>query len=431
MNKERQLRAASVWRIALVLAILACPACAPAQRQADQATVPGNRVVSLRVLQERARQCMVAGRCPEIIRFFCDLRRVNGYVIDAGNTDILLIGDTNADFPPLHLEDFVIALRNVWWKYAPLHDNTYYYSSPGCTIDPDPEVLQQLMDLRDAMNSGAGDMDRTLNEWREICDQPQTVGVFGIPFHSRFAKVMVDADYLMKTIVNGSREMEIEGFRSLMDMSLDEYRDGVLRGEPVAISMMNRFWFYPGENLYTEAPGILLITRCDVQLLTEEEHLTHGGAVTGTGQPNPLAKIFTQSFSERYQQIADREPIYKELEDLFRFVALAKLMKEYKAPVESGLELGYFMDGFPVLDTPVDSTLPGLSNVKWTEHRRDMPGGYELLTLTLPSCGGVSIDFTIDKGNVQPDPSGSAGPIKNVVLASRPAPDTLFWDLVK
>jgi len=50
----------------------------------------------------------------------CGITRIDGYVIDKENHDIILIGETDPKLPTLYLDDFVVALRNVWLKYAKL-----------------------------------------------------------------------------------------------------------------------------------------------------------------------------------------------------------------------------------------------------------------------------------------------------------------------
>ncbi|MDP3013996.1 MAG: hypothetical protein Q8M92_07130, partial [Candidatus Subteraquimicrobiales bacterium] len=102
------------------------------------------RAVSLKVLQNKVKDCIAKETCPENILQLCGIKRVMGYVIDEKNRDIILIGNIDDSMPPLYLEDFVIALRNTWMMYAELKGNTYYYSNPGCSIDPDPNVLNNL-----------------------------------------------------------------------------------------------------------------------------------------------------------------------------------------------------------------------------------------------------------------------------------------------
>ena len=388
------------------------------------------RAVSLKVLQERVKRCMAKRKCPENILELCGLKKICGFVIDEKNRDLILVGKVDTTFsPPLYLEGFVIALRNAWWKYAPLKGNTYYYSAPGCSIDPNPKTIQRLQQVGRGILSGSGEMQNTLRKWHTICGEHQKVRVLGIPFDSRFAKITVDADYYMKRLVNGSVSLAIDGFESLTDMTLSKAKEDVIQNRPISIplSCLNRFWFFPGENRYVEDKGVILIKRCQVKLLTEEEFLTKRGQVAGSGRANPLAQTFSENFTAKYEQISRTKPIYTELESLFRFVALAKIMKYQDVPSEAGLNLNYLLNRYRVRRTHVNRTLPGLSHVKGFEHRRDYPGGYQIARLSLPSCGGVSIDIRISKANFVRDKTGTLFELRQAVLTARSSPDSLYW----
>jgi len=387
-----------------------------------------DRAVSLKVLEERVKNCMAKGECPQNILELCGLKKIYGYVLDDKNKDIILVGKVDTSSPPLYLEDFVIALRNIWWKYAPLEGNTYYYSNPGCSIDPDSETLQKLQQLGGTILSTSTEVESILQNWSTICSQPQKVKVLGIPFDTRFAKVMVEADYFMKRIVDGSDSLGIDGLESLTDMALNKAKQDIIQKRPISIPLLNRFWFFPGENRYQEDKGFVIIKKCDVILLTEEQFLTQTGSVVGSGKADPLAQRFAENFSAKYKQISESKPIYAELEGLFRLVTLAKLMNEKEVLSEAGLDLDYLLNQFSIMKTLVDSTLPGLSNFKRLEHRRDFSGGYEIAQLALPSCGGVSIDITINVENLVKDKTGQLLKLQETVLKARVSPDTLYWD---
>jgi hypothetical protein len=388
----------------------------------------GGRAVSLKVLQQKLRECRGRG-LPQHLVQFCGMTRILGYVVDKANRDVILVGEADETLPPLYLEDFVIALRNAWLKYAELRGNTYYYSNPGCTIDPAPRVMQKLDEIGSQImkSSRSGAIEAALKQWEKICGSPQKVGVFGVPFHSRFAWVMVKADYDMKRLVDGSDVPDVPGFVSLSDIELGLARESILGGQPASISLasINRFWFYPGENLYLEDEGVVIIDKCEVKLLTEEEFLTGKGEIAGTGRANPNAGRFAEIFTELYPEMADQRRIYRELENLFRFVALAKILK-FKAPHEQiGLDIDYLLEQFPIPTKTVAKYLPGISNVKHFEHTRDVPGGEQIYQLWLPSCGGVSINIEVDQSNFEKSPLNA---IRRKVLESKPSDDAPSWD---
>lgn len=388
------------------------------------------RAVSLRVLEERARTCMAKGECPELITLLCGIRSITGFVIDYRNKDVILHGLTNQSLPPLHLDDLVVAIRSVWMKYAQLKGNTYYYSAPGCSIDPDPKTVAKLFKIAEKDLSAREDMNKVLEAWNKICGEPQQVRVLGVPFQSHFAAVTVQADYDMKRLVNGSVSLNIEGFQSLTDMTLNEARKAMEANQRISmpLSCLDRFWFVAGDNLYEERDDAVRIVKSEVKLMTEEEFLTKTGDVVGTGKASPLALEFSRNFTMKYKDISKQKLIYAELEALYRFVAVAKIIKFKDGLSRSGLQLDYFMNRYPVRTISVPRTLPGLSHVKGLTHRRDVPGGYEVAEIHLPTCGGVEVDIRVDHKNFRKDNTGRLQKLRKAILASRPSAGALHWD---
>lgn len=388
------------------------------------------RAVSLKVLQKMLKDCTVNSTCTNNILHLAGLTKITGYVVDDENRDLILIGNVDEKSPPLYLDDFVVALRNAWLKYAKLKGNTYYYSNPGCSIDPDPKVLSELNEVADKIfsHSRPEAVQDNLHQWNQICRQPQKVRILGIPFNTRFSKVMVEADYFMKRLVDGSVKTGVSGFKSLTDMTLDVIRDDISNNQPVSIplSTLNRFWFYPDENSYLEDEGIVLIRKSEIKLLTEEEYQTSRGSVLGTGRPNPLAEEFARCFTAKYTDIAAKEHIYSELESLFRIVMITKMMKSGEGML-SAIDLDFLLNRYQVNYIKVNRVLPGIANVKKYTQRNETGRGYMELYFWLPSCGGVSIDISPDKFNINSHQMKKFQQLKMHVLHSRPSPNAISW----
>ncbi len=379
------------------------------------------RAVSLKVLQQKVENCMVHQDCPENIVELCGLKRIDGFVIDKKNGDIILIGKVDFTSPPLYLEDFAISLRNAQGKYNP-------YLPPGCSIDPTPETLEEIQEIRKKVaNYSTAEAEKFLEQWRTICVQPEQVRVMGIPFDTRFAKIMVKADHYMKRAVDDSALLGIEGFEDLSDMTLNRAKRDYVQGKPVSLSpSLNRFWFFPDKVLYVKNKGIIVIRQCQIRLLTEEEFLAKTGEVTGTGHPDPLAQKFAENFTVKYKQIAEKKPIYVELEALFRFVALVRAINYENAISKAEINLHYLLDEYPIAETYVDRTFSGISCVKSCEIGR---GSHNNISkLWLPSCGGVSMDIKITKDNFMPDKTGEILKLKKTIIKGRPSPNALYWD---
>ena len=350
-----------------------------------------NRAVSLKVLES----VLKSGQSAQASHL-CGITRISGYIVDKKNKDIILFGQVDPDYPTLYLDDFVVALRNSRMVYARLKGRTYYYSAPGCSIDPNPKILRELQQLSEKIG-GINDPDKKRNafeEWKAIGGSPQKVRVMGVPLDTRFAKVMVDADYYMKRLVDGSEKLDIPGFISLMDMSIKESELQLQSGDADDLrgGSISRFWFCPGESTFDEDDDATFLTSCKVKLLTEEEFLTEKDSIAGMGRQNPMARKFADSFSAHYQEIAAQRSIYKEMEGLFRFVAIANLMRDQKATSSAGCKLSYLGGSYKVGSVPTSRTLPGITSVKVITNEEKTEIGRSVSYLWHMSCGGVSMD---------------------------------------
>lgn len=391
------------------------------------------RAISLRSLQEHAEKCSDTAQCPGYDTFF-GLTKVFGVVIDPTARDLVIVGQVDPELPTLYTEDFVVALRNVWLKYAEHRGNTTIYTSLGCSIDPDPRVVEELQKLDLGSNSSSSQRSQLMERWHSACRSPQEVRVLGMPFNTRFADVLVQADYDMKRLVDGSDSLEIEGFTSLSEKALAEHKAHALEGRAGELQMgfLNRFEFVPSECPYHQERGGYFLDDCPVQLITEEEYLKKTGVISGTGQANPLAQEFCEEFTAAYGEVARARPIYAEMEGLFRFAALAKLIHHKQDELAAaGVDLAYFLETYPIAENPVESTLDGISNVLEYQHRDKVENGYREWSVWLPSCGGVSIAYELGKNLIaRQNAARWAILLLRAALGQRPSMNTLFWTFV-
>lgn len=345
------------------------------------------RVVSLRTLQDSLRSASTRSAAE-----LGGLTRVLGYVVDDANADLLLYGQAEPTRPPLRVDDFAVALRNAWLKYAERRGNTIYIEHPGCSIDPNPDVVRELQQLFDSIEQtqDADIEDAGFEQWLQVARSPQKVRVLGIPFSTHFAAVTVDADYFMKRLADASETIDVPGWVSLADLRINEVKKQLAAGGNVTIpaASMDRFWFCAGETRYAKDDGIVLVTKSDVALLTEQEHVSGSGHLSGTGMQDMYAAEFASTFTRLYPDVALRDNRYWELGELFRLVTLATVMKG-----EVGLEkyLGFLLDGYEMPEVEVAATVAGIANIRKLEHSREVSGGTATMTMWSCSCGGVEI----------------------------------------
>ncbi len=395
------------------------------------AVVPEHgRALSVRVLQERIKVCQASGRCKQEVNHLAFLRRIDGFVIDRENADLILIGQVDPTWPKLHLEYLVIALRDAWHRYATRKGNTLYISSPGVSIDPVPRVIARLQEVGNSLNSAASKsvLDQGLEKWHRVCHLPQNVRVEGIPFHTRSAAIMLDVDYDLKRITDNSIELDIEGFKSLTSRYLDAAKQAINTRTAPRLSTMSRFWFYPKRlQVRADDNAAIIDPGFGVKVLTEEEHLNARGQIVGKGHANPSAADFAQAVSKFYPEIAKLRPSWRELENLAWMVALTRTMRHRNALQHANLDIDWLMDDYEQPIVMVQKTVPGHSNVQSYDYRLAVQGGYVVGSLRLPSCGGVELNVKVDSGSFLPPKRQVKAAYKNA-SRKRPSPDALYWD---
>ncbi|MBL7040046.1 MAG: hypothetical protein ISR77_15520 [Pirellulaceae bacterium] len=196
----------------------------------------------------------------------------------AGNFSLVVDGQDSR----ISAEAFRRFVTVLWCVY-------YSKQDPGISIDPI-----------------APDVDKHL------------VRYIGRVVNTDLGRVMREADYRMKKWAVGTERPDIPGFK---DVDTWEY----YHGNPVLAG--RRFWFVP-ENMRFKRGGDLLLfdggrmklnTECDFQ--------------GGRGQAAQPDKAFARFFTEHYDEISEKYPVYQELFQYAKLVALAKYLKQHDVPL--------------------------------------------------------------------------------------------------
>jgi hypothetical protein len=374
--------------------------------------------LSLRVLQERLQNGQVT---PEVLSLG-GMTNIDGLVLDDANKDAVLFG-TSGKGPTLHLDDFVVALQNCMSHNLP----------PGCSIDPHFASIEHIQKIWKEIYEVASptQVDTILKEQLEEVERElQNVRVFGVPRNTRFTKIIVDADYHAKRVVNGTASPGIEGFRSLVDIALQKVRKDIDQGKQPSIpTLMSRFWFTPGTVRLSrdESETTVLLDQCEVKLLTEKTFFTKQGQLVGAGYEETFAQQFAEEFTKRYDEIAEAIPIYAELKSLFRLVAIAKAL-DYARAFDSILrDFSHFIRDYRLNTVQVPDSLSGIIHVTKAVTSVDQGELY----LWFMCYGGVSIDIRVSKENCKiPRSTEERERLKSIrgkILKSRPSLDELNW----
>jgi len=391
------------------------------------------KALSLSALQKQMKSCRETGKISKEVIELGGINDIRGFLIDDKNKDIIIIGNGKKGFPPIYTEDFIVAIRNVYLKYAKKKKNTIYYSNPGCSIDPNPKSTKKLIKVSEKLPKAKThrEKQKIFKKWEQICDHPQNVRVLGIPFNSNFAKVLVKADYDLKNIVNGNDLLNISEIKSLSEMNFSIMKKALENEEDIPVSFsQNRFWFCSGENTYLEESGLIVINNCKTILLTENEYSSNKGA-----SDDNLAKHFANSISNNFNKLSNNRMIYKDLNNLYHLVTLAKIFKDYNSENFNIQNFfSYFLNDYKETGIPVNKKLPGKSAFREFEKTFKKENGTLTRQIWMPSCGGVDINIKPVKQNSKDGNSNNsllakyAPEVKQDILKSKPKKESLVWE---
>jgi len=388
--------------------------------------------VSLKRLEAELRRCQPSASCSQETLTWYGMTHVTGYVVDPASHDIELFGTTESAAAPLQVADFSVAARNAVHKYAERRGSVMVYADPAVSIDPDPVVLRRLNQIM-AGQAGGAVLESRLRAWCTTCELPQAVRVMGIgaDADTHFGYTMFAADLLMKGISNGT--VPVTGLDSLADLALQMAIAGVMHHSSgnAQRAELNRFWFLSGTTSYLEDSNTAVLARADVILRTEAEQVS-GRGISGSGRTDPLAEHFACAFSRIYPQLTtadSRYPVYAELESLFRWVAIARVLAGGGAFEAAGYRPDFLIDDFAAPHVAVPRTVKGLAHVSKWDHEETDGNIRSEVSLRLPSCGGVAVGLERSEMAALPDTDQQLPRINAAVISSRPARPASWWSV--
>lgn len=274
----------------------------------DVAATPNiSLALSLGELQRRARTLRANGKnLSEEFQYLGGLNQIRGFAA-SGSDDVVLFGAENANAPPIHVDDLMVALRSAW----PASSAHEAWEPVGCTIDP---------------RAGAED------PWAI-----QDVRVFGQPcvaetaalISSRMAQRHVLLDYEMKRA--GAGLVSLDGVRS--SFGSDQDASLCTAVSPTNTQQTSRFWFcalYPLEapRFEVDDSSALIHRPVSVQVLTERVKLGAGRV----GDADPMAERFAGDLTRLLN--SGKRPDYEALVNDFRMIELGVLMQKLKVPAD-------------------------------------------------------------------------------------------------
>lgn len=348
---------------------------------------------------------------PEVL-FLGGLERVTHVFVDTEGHDIIIAGPADAvsidaagnvvaarsGKPVLHLEDLLVALRAIDGARA---------GGIKCSIDPTPEGVAKLQALLRTQRTIGPNPDAALVAMQNALG-PQRVTVGGVPGDSRFARVLVAADYRLKRIGMG---LEPSGVADL-----PSYLALVPAGKGGAA--MPRFWLEPDYEPLSRDPDELAwrINGRRMQCLTENDLFAADGTRQTKVGADPLAAGWCERMTRHYDAVAAKQPVFAELVNCVDLAVVAALIHGRQLAGRAGLDLGALLDAravrLPAYDVPTSVPTVAHGVRKGSSWVVSASGGVAFQPWSFATAASESADM--DK-------------TRDLALASRPA-SGVWWE---
>jgi hypothetical protein len=288
------------------------------------------RKVSLPRLERAIQFRLANGQRPtEAMRLLAGLEEIRFLLVYPETGDIVLAGPAGdwrrngegrwvgagSGRPVLHLDDFMVV-----WRYLADHPRQTF----GCSITPTSEGLARTRAFAEASSGKPlrpDNRDAWLTKLRQQLGR-QKIEVFGIDPRTRVAKVLVEADYHMKLIGMGLEDGTL-GVRSYLDsISLKP-------GQTPPPMDVLRWWFTMNYRSMLTTPDrdAFEFRGSGVRVRCEDEKIGRDGEREHTGQASELNQEFAQSFTEQFELLAKKYPVYADMQNLFDLALAVALIQ--------------------------------------------------------------------------------------------------------
>ncbi|QDV16761.1 hypothetical protein Pan153_13930 [Gimesia panareensis] len=297
---------------------------------------------------------------PVEVRFLAGLWRIDYLFVDRENNDLIIAGPaegfaTNAQNrvvcvesgrPPLRLDDLVVALQSQQRGLI-----------TGCSFDAKQENLARMHEYIRRTNN-ASSSATAVTRFRTMAQilGMQDVTVTGVPAGSHYARVLVEADYMLKRISIG---LEPSGIREIKSHL------ATLRGGG---NSTQRWWFTPLYDAFTTTADrdAFQFSGQRLQMMSQEEFVNLAGQRTEAAQTRVSTTRYAQQFTKYFAKLADLHPTFAELQSITDLTVLAALIRKERLDDQVGWGQRFFLSeaDYLVPEGNIPTQVPTAMNYK-------------------------------------------------------------------
>jgi hypothetical protein len=380
---------------------------------ADRGPAAKLRKVSLAKIIAAVKASAAGRPLPPDVLFLGGLERITHVFVDTEGHDIVLAGPADAltvdasgnvvgarsGRPLLQLEDLVVAMRSIDAARA---------GGIKCSIDPTAEGVVRLKALLRTQKMIGPNPDATLVAMQNAMG-PQQVTVGGVPGDSRFARVLVAADYHLKRVGMGLEPSGTPELPSYLSMATPN---------SASSTTLPRFWLEADYEPISRDPDELAwrINGRRMKCLTENDIFDANGARTANAAVDPAAKRWCDLMTKNYDRVAGKQPAFAELVNCVDLGVVAALVHGRQLAERAELDLTPLLEAqaLPLPSYAVPKSLPTVAH-----------GIKKGSRWVVSASGGVLFQpWSFAANSVD---STDMAESRTVALAARPA-DGWWWD---
>jgi hypothetical protein len=318
----------------------------------DMARSSNLRLVSLKRLEKAVSERLESGRpvleTMQQLAGLTQIKYVFVYADEADGGEIVVAGPAEgwkyddagrsvgreSGRPMLQLDDFVVVLRT----FAPGGQAEF-----GCSINTRDANLKQVKEFVDASNAAGPLAPGQLSRWlKELHNRLglQDVVVTGVPANTRVAQVLVEADYRMKLV--GVAKLDtgklIPSYFDLLKAA------GQTKGAPLEAL---RWWLTMKYAAIMHSPdrSFFEIQGSSVLVQSENQFVNSQGQHLPTGAAEPVNRLFAERFTQKYDELAQRDLVFADMRNIFDMALVAALCRQEELHQKADWSLGAFGPG--------------------------------------------------------------------------------------
>ncbi|HZZ70657.1 MAG TPA: DUF1598 domain-containing protein [Pirellulales bacterium] len=312
------------------------------------------RFVSLAKLDAAIQECAAKKQpLPDEIQFLAGLQRIEYVFIDTDHHDIILAGpgegwkinqDGNivgatSNLPVMHLDDLVTAIRTA---------NAARQGGINCSIDPTAAGINRVKGILAHTHEIGNNPQATINSIEEALGG-QVVTVSGVPTTSRFARVLVAADYRMKRLGMKFDESPVTGLPSYLDLSA---------AGPVGLAnAFPRWWMVPNYDAVIRDPdGLAWQFHGTVKCMAAEDYFNGTNKKQQTVKATGPAQKWADNMTKKYDELSVKEPIFAELRSCMDLAIVGTLLLKENLLNKAGVKLPALTDPQVYTTEPLAAT---------------------------------------------------------------------------